>query len=879
MSQGILLFDNDNGGGGSSSTFDNTSFVDTVLPASNNTGYSSTVGRNPLNGNFANDLAPKWLSKTLYIKDIVRVEDKSLWVNNKPTYRIIWNEDFPGANGYLFGDISGVGSGETKYYQLLSNGDGLGVTGVIRRVMWIVRPSNTTTNAQQYLDGSSTTTIQISGISATSNIFNYPTRTFFSRYVHAAANETHDIHDYRLTALKASALNVAGVVVYYDIAGDGIEVFPGVGYVNKTQVTAIGSSLAYPDGASNFLGGVAGLYLSPQGSVGITHLLIPSSGSSAFGNSGTNLLSLSTGTGSSFPIGSAVFVSSGSTGYVGGVSNVSGDVLTVFPTLGFNLNGSINQLFKYGATQVIGSTVFTPSLDWQPGAQNRGIGASGLPFPDLNTSFSARNLDWRIWGFTHQFMTGSSLSAGFSTFGDGLSGFTLGLVSQGVSSFLQIDGKYCALEMEFALGVTATLAASFVIDGFINYSISEGASLVPGLVRRTVMTDAGYGQHSVRVNLAGCTNAMLTRITGYKPNILASATLGVLAEIPISQTFMLRYSSIGSTVVQNGITTLAFGNVSRMYADNLVSTSGWGYLSGIDDSYAPGGAWLASQNLGDTISFQYFGTQFCIIGNPGASSSISVDGTPIAGGGSFNIWMGSGLTLGFHSVIITSSSNAATTTIGAVDYLTPYAEVRNLANYTPFVGFSSLVKSTISMSEPLNSRTGDIWVQSESNSVAYQRAFGGWQRMALNQPFCSYGASAIQKLVPGGATNYLIFDYKISDGFSMGNSATGSTFFTIPSNGNYLVQCQVRIQEAGSSAGFGTSRNLQVGAGSGSSFIYFASSFGVSTTNSVLLSGSNISYFTKGQQISTNLFHGSGVTLATAGGPDGTFFNIQRIGP
>lgn len=879
MSEGILLFTNDNGGSGSGSNlFDQTSFQDTSLPASNNSGLTDTVGTNPLGSYFGNDLAPKWMAKTLWIRDLVRVEDRSLWINGKPTYKVIWNESFPGANGYLFGDIVSTGTGENKLCLLSGVGDGFGVGGVIRRVQWIFKPStNLSTVAQQVVDGVNTTTLSVGGLPTADASFTYPPKSVYSAFVHAAANETHDLHDYRVLATQYSCLQVEGVVVYYDIAGDGIECFPGTGYLNKSQVSPSGSSLAFPTGASTFLGGVAGIQFLSQGSFGLTSTMVPSTSSIAIGTINTNLLSLSTGTGASFPVGSAVYVPTGSSYYLGVVSNVSSDVITVGPTLPVGLSGTISQIFKAGASFTIGSTIYKASLDYQPTVQNRGMGSSMLPSPDLLINQSSPYLNWRVWGFTHQFVQGTSLSAGFSTYTDGLSGVTVGLVPSGVSSFLQIDGRFSALETEWMVGLTGVLNASFIIDGLAFTSINEswGSTLAPGLYRRVVFTDAGVGWHSVRMNWAGSSSVALTRVVGYNLSLTPSITLGLLAEIPLGQTFTPRTSAVGSTTLQNGSTTMAWGNIKRIYADSLPHSSTWTFVAGKDLPYAPGGVQLATTTVAESVSFQYFGTQFSIIGNPGATCGVTLDGGVV--GPTFNTWLGAAATLGFHSVVVTAQAAAFTTIISAIDFLCPVGEVMNNQNFVANNGYSGLVRSTISSGEPLSPRTGDIWVQDEARSIAYQRAFGGWQRMNLNQPFCYYGTSAAQGITNGPGGIGILFEYRVFDSFGFAGSS-GSTLFIIPADGNYLVTSSLRFAAVGSSSLAGSVRSyslltplvtMQLGG-----------FYGASTNSSIPIVGAVIvPGLKRGQTIGTQVGQDSGVQLNTSPGIGNVFFSCQRIGP
>jgi hypothetical protein len=89
--------------------------------------------------------------------------------------------------------------------------------------------------------------------------------------------------------------------------------------------------------------------------------------------------------------------------------------------------------------------------------------------------------------------------------------------------------------MEFFCGQSAVLAASFLIDNLVTSGLAENVG-GPTVIRRTIYTDAGVGFHSVALVDGGSTNVMLTRVIGYQPSL--GTTLGVLAQIPIAQTFI-----------------------------------------------------------------------------------------------------------------------------------------------------------------------------------------------------------------------------------------------------------------------------------------------------------------------------------------------------
>ena len=93
-------------------------FRDVVLPATNNTGLTNSSTTNPIGALVGDCDVPRYGAKTLYIKDVVLIEDRSKWVAGAPTYRIIWTENFPAVVGYALataGQIPTVISNAKKF--------------------------------------------------------------------------------------------------------------------------------------------------------------------------------------------------------------------------------------------------------------------------------------------------------------------------------------------------------------------------------------------------------------------------------------------------------------------------------------------------------------------------------------------------------------------------------------------------------------------------------------------------------------------------------------------------------------------------------------------------------------------------------------------
>lgn len=648
---GVVGFENA-AGSGSALDYIQDAFQDISVPANSNSGFSSTVLRNPLQHFYTNDDAPRYAAKILWIKDLTPVTDRTLWINGVATYNVVWNEDFPAAKGYIFGAASIVNAGGGVYVDCNRIGDGVGVGGVIRRVQWIVDSKTAATaTAQLKLDGSNVSTIDFS-----LDAQNWSGQPKFNPYTSAASNETRDIHDYQLVAIQPGTLRVTGVVVYYEVSGTGIDCFGGSTYLNKTKVTTTGSTLALPS-LANFRGGRASIYKTVTASYGVTTSAVSDISSIATGSSGTNLLNVQTGHGSSFLAGTYVWGGLSATHYIGNVLSVSGDVLTMGVTLPQGLSNSIFQLLQAGHTFSVNQTLSIKSFDFNPYLPMPVIGST---VPSGVLAFQDPNLRYRVWGGTLQIIPGTSMSSTL--------GVTYGIDLSHANSFLQVDGRFQSLEFEFMSGASGYIQATFGIDGIRAFNINEAFS-GPGIFRKTVAIDSGPGWHSVVMNRGASHQAItVSRIVGYENKVVSGPSFGQLAQLDIGQTFLLR-DSVNATLT-------AFGKVQRIYADSLYAKGPW--TRGTTNVVAGGAYWHGSTTT-STIRMQYYGTGVAFIGAIGNSNSITIDG--LAQTASFGTWVGLSLALDFHSLAF--SCNAATTRIDAIDVLMPSSEIRSVQNYKP----------------------------------------------------------------------------------------------------------------------------------------------------------------------------------------------------
>lgn len=619
------LFTSGLGAAGDASDYLRDVFSDVSLPATNNSGLTSTASTNPFGDFFANDDATTYGVKTLFIKDATLIEDRSKWINDKPTYRIIWNETFPAAKGYLFGNIQTSVQAGLASKAVFDNLDGFGVVGKIRRVTWIVDGSAAATNtAQQALDGVNTTTISFSAIAGDAPVYRQ----------HSTTNETNDLHDFRLTAIQVGNLKALGVQVYYENSGTNVNQDPGVTYVDKSKITTTtGATFALPAYGSS-LGGHALAYKTSSSGYALSAIGASSVTSVAQGSSGTNLLTVSTGHGASFPAGTGFVVPQGTSMYVGVVRSVSTDTLTVSPTLPFGLTNLIYSMWHAGPTYAISSTFFQLSKTL-----------------DLSTLFggSAAQIDpegkYNVWSSNIGLSSANGVNAAFFN---------------GASGFINIGGYFCAAEIETNGATTVNiLNATMCIDGLPAWSINTG--LTAGITRRTVFTDGGPGWHQISIQPGTSMGGIgFSRVTLYNRKDDVGVTFGRLAGFDTLQTYTERFA-VNSTMI-------ALGTYRRVFSDQLPFLGSW--VRGVTLS-AAGGALYYGASTNSNITYEFYGKNFAFVGTAASAATMTIDGvgTP----NTFNSMI-SVATEGFHKVSYTVGAGA-TAQIEAFDYARTKAEL------------------------------------------------------------------------------------------------------------------------------------------------------------------------------------------------------------
>lgn len=643
MSGNFTLFSNDQGSQAGAIDYVKDVFDDVTLPPTNNTSLTSSSTTNPLGYFFNNDDIPRFGPKTLFIKDLVLVADRSKWVNFKPTYEVIFTETFPSVRAYVFGNVSSTykssQSAPSEQQQLVINfktiGDGFGISGVMRRVAFIVSDSTAATaTGQLAVDGSNTTTVDFSTLASDSNSTRASRTT---TYVHAAANETANIHDYRLTSIQADTLKVVGLIAYFENSGANVEQPSGVSYVDKSKITSTsGASFALSSFGSS-LGGNALYYKTQTTGYQVDALSATTVPSIAQGNSGTNLLTVTTGQGSSFLAGYGIVVPQGTSMYVGSVASVSTDTLTVSPTLPFGITNTIYRAWSSGPTLSINASFMqlAYSIDF-----SKLLIAGGVSQPILDPEGR-----YCLWG--------SNL--GVTTIDGVNSAYFLG-----GSGFLQVDGYFSAAELEM-IGA-ATFNATLSVNGAPAWSVNTGHT---GAFKRTVFTDAGPGWNSFVVG-AGTAMGLLgvSSVNLYKRKSTHGITFGRLGSLDTQQAYTERTAA--------NSTLMALGLHRRTYSDQLYLKGSW--VRG-QTFTAAGGALYYGASTNSVLTHQYYGKNFAVIGTAGGGT-LTLDGVGVAL--TFNA-MQTVASEGFHTIQYTVGSGA-TAQIQAIDTARSKGELQLEAN-------------------------------------------------------------------------------------------------------------------------------------------------------------------------------------------------------
>jgi hypothetical protein len=695
------LFKSDGGGAGqSASDYLKDSFQDISIKATTNSTLTSTALTNPLSKFFFNTDAPVTGYKTLYVKDLVILQDRSMWINQKPTYEVIFTESFPGIFAYCFGDIRLRDSLNGKSVDVRSVDDGFGVGGVIRRAAWILNPTpQATANADIVVDGVDTTNdVDFSGSPSV------PPAIGVNKYYianHANANETKNIHDFRITANQTGLLSVAGITVYFENATSDIDVYPGTTYVDKNKEVTTNLTTQALATITGRNGGKTLLYKTTSNTYSTTTVEAPSIETVGTGTINTNLISVTTSQGASFPAGSGVVgIASGTSFYVGAVLSVSTDTLTMGTTLGFALNGPLYKAWWAGPTIGINASLYAVASTFDP-SYGSVDGGMTLGFASAQAgclSFQDPNKKYRAWG--NQVKT-AQVEGYYGV------GFT------GSGGFFTVGGYASAMEVEFS--GAGILHGTFSINGCVSWNLNEGFT---GMVKKTVFTDAGPGWNQFSFG-AGSSfgGAVISRVNLYEMQPNVGQTLGRL----------MSYDTLVNGVERAAINASFgwLGTYRRVFGDELYLKGSWtkGFTS-----TSVGGVFWAGSSSNSVLNFNYFGKNFGIIGTAGATVNITLDGASISS--AFNV-MKSVATLTFHSVTVTPA-NGTTSLIEAVDFMRTRDEITSLQNYLPAPSMGSGVTVFQQGGTPRNPKPGDIWAQNRDAGSIWVYLFDKWNKLSIN---------------------------------------------------------------------------------------------------------------------------------------------------
>lgn len=701
MGNNDTYFSQGGGGGAAASDYISDAFVDISTTATANTGFSSTVGKNPFNQAFQNDDAPKFEYKTLWVKDLVLLDDHSLWINSRPTYKVIFKEEFPGVYAYVFGNIRLRNLPNGVSVDLRESGDGFGITTTGRRVHWILNPSEAATqSAFVSVDGAANAVTATYGSNVSANVGYNKNLSI----VHATTQDTRDIHDYRLQASNTLSLNVAGIGVYFEAATAGtIDCYPGSTYVDfDKKTTTTGSEVTVPS-VSGFIGGNVLVYKTSANAYAAVLTERTNITSIATGTAGTNQITVETGKGASFPIGTGIVVNShGGSYYVGSVQSVSTDTLTVGPSLLQGLSGLIYRAWAAGPSTAISATLYQKVAEFDPASSNYLVDGNTFENTTSVQYFQDPQNVFRAWGV--------SVTVGTI---DGRKG--LGFLVTG--SQLNVEGRFVAAEAEWAAlpGNTSMIHATYMINGAPGaWSQLQGFT---SLLRQTVFTDSVPGWNMFRIT-AGATmyNAILRKISFYDLAPSHGQTLGRLAHLNIHGSSMVgRY--------QVGVTACALGAYQRIYADQMYLTGPWS--RGVTSTACGGVAYTGGSNtIQATVNF--FGQHFAVIG-AGSSVTISLNG---AGFGSTLNQMLSVATLGFHSVVV--SSAAGSLIINAFDYFRPRGELNNLQSFLPRPELDDSPKAYMQSETPQSPKNGDVWAADPQSGSVWIYLWNRWNQIQIS---------------------------------------------------------------------------------------------------------------------------------------------------
>lgn len=667
MSQKGSLFTADSVGNAVASSVDflKDSFVDTVLPPTNNTGLTSNALTNPFGVFVANAESVQYGVKTLWIKGIQLIEDRTKWINTQPTYEVLFHETYPGLFCYAalrnaatdldqFYEPFRNTDPETKPFYLGSNDDWIfGVTGRFRRVAFLAGKGGV--SGRLTVDGVDAGAFGY--MTATTQASVMPYQMFYSPAIHASANATDDLHDVRLIPTPATASNPSlfGIQVFFENSGANVLVGPGISYNDKTKLTTTsGSTYAVPVFGSS-LGGVA-QYVKTSSGAYATYLFSPTTISTiGQGSINTNLISVSSGHGASYPSGTGFVIDQGGGSfYIGSVQSVSTDTLTVGPTLPFGISNTLTRRWSSGPTLSIGSSLYFLALSWEP---EFSFGSSTTPgsagFNPLCWYEPINNIG--VYGFVN--FTGPAY-------------VPLAAMNLTSSSYIQCSGNFSAAEVEWS-GLCFTNLITVKVNGQFGFTSSlqlgdgfDATGSTVWISRMTMFKDAGVGVNEFRIEPGATLEGVGIRRINFYQYRDQGASLGVLATLDRNQAY-----ADGSSI--------ALGLDRRVPSTFFGYTGAWGFDN--TDPPTSSRAIVTGTNAG-SFKYQYYGKNFAILGQAGQSSVLNVDGVSISP--TFNQMLSVG-TEGWHELEYihkAGTGSGGRSLIRCIDYAKTFREVEQLQN-------------------------------------------------------------------------------------------------------------------------------------------------------------------------------------------------------
>lgn len=699
------MFKPSSGGGSSTNSSDYVKdyFQDTSRPADSNTGLTSSALTNPLSYSFANNDTPQYGIKTLFVKDVVLVSDRSKWINNSPTYEVEFTESNPSIKAYAVGNIRVRNTISGKIIEMRSIGDLFAVTGIIEQVAWMIAPSTlATASADTYTDGIAVSTLNFNSLSsdATQGV------TKYNLLLHNASPSSYNIHDYRIKCNQAGgAFDVGGIVVYSQ--SSNLVIYPGSSYNAKTLIATTTGATLTPYVPTGHLGANTILSKLATGAYDQSSNEPINLASVGVGVTQTNSIAVTTGTGASFGAGYGVVGSFGSSQFVGVVASVSTDTLVMSQTLSFGISGALFRIFTAGPTFPISATLYSLRHSLDMYELNNTIQGGNFGATNSNTMYYA-NTQQNYYAFGKDLQ----ISNFDGNYGLGFSGNT--------AAFFQVDGNYAAAEIEYA--ANGIFHGTFAINGLPAWGQNAGAS---GCFRETVFSNGGPGWNSFVFtpgqSFVGC---YITKVNLYDLATPVGITAGLLSSYPSFMDTVTR-SAENASIMQ-------LGNISRKYADQLYLQGTW--TRGIT-STAAGAVFYGTGTASSALNFQYYGKNFALIGTEGGSMSAVLDGASISS--AFNA-MKTVSTTGWHNLALTYKAGA-TCVINAVDFeRANQNELINLQKTEPLAQLSTIPKVFIQSHTPLEAKDGDIWVFTKTNAgnttpETWFKLFNQWNRFSFTQ--------------------------------------------------------------------------------------------------------------------------------------------------